>query len=187
MPRRQPRRARRLTPGSTASDRNTEMASSTKSPLQLAPEEADGEGGEEPGPEDDDGGHDPARQAARRRRRGRRPRSADAASSPGRSASPAATPPPSAARRSSRRRRRALGSRLPGSGGHVRSVPRRRLAVRGRFELDSGDARPVRSAGARSPRPVVATRVEPEPAGHRAQLGGEVAAATPARSTPGSA
>ena len=35
VPRRQPRRARRLTPGSMASDRNTEIASRTKSPLSL--------------------------------------------------------------------------------------------------------------------------------------------------------
>ena len=35
VPRRQPRRARRLTPGSRASDRNTEMARRTKSPFSL--------------------------------------------------------------------------------------------------------------------------------------------------------
>ena len=64
VPRRQPRRARRLTPGSRASDRKTAMATQDEEPVELAPEEAEGEGGEESAPEHDDGGDDPAGQAA---------------------------------------------------------------------------------------------------------------------------
>ena len=64
VPRRQPRRARRLTPGSMASARNTEIASSTNSPLKLVPEEPRGDRAEEAEPEHDDRRHHPAGQAA---------------------------------------------------------------------------------------------------------------------------
>ena len=63
LPRRQPCLARRLTPGSMASDRNSEMTNSTIVPFELRPHEAHGDGDERAGPEDDRGRDHPLRHA----------------------------------------------------------------------------------------------------------------------------